>query len=286
MGCGTSATSSSTESTSEIAAAGAIGGSNSGSSVAFNDLAPAPTRFAQLKNFLIPVQNLFAAAACPYYMAGSTDCKGNNFVLFNYSGCSFGSSTATWNGSQTLAFTNGSACGTQTLPILGVAAGSLNRTVAPGTTRTSGFGLAVNLDGQTLSGYSQSVNGGYTVTGISGGHSVNINGINIYSSRWNHTLSTPTPITVAIDGAGNRTFFAGVVQVQHNKAKYVAQASFSASKPVIVAAGSCFPSSGTISTALSGSLSGTETLVFNGGTSATLTDNSGNISNVTLSHCF
>lgn len=286
-GCGKS-DSSSVESASELAAAAAVGGSQGGSNVGYNMSNPPPTLLAKMQSALNPVSEAFAAVACPYYQAGSTVCAGNA-VTFNYANCSFGANAATWAGSQTLSFSGTATCNTNTLPLTGAGA-VLTRTFGSGTTRTSAGGVVVNLDSSTPSGFSSSVSGGFTINGTAGGHNVVINGLHMVASvggvtRWDHTVNTDpaNPLSVTFSG-GSRTFNSGIVVVQHNLAKYVANASIS---NVVVAAGSCFPSSGSVTTTfVAGSKSGTETLKFNGGTSATLTNPDGSTASVTLTHCF
>jgi hypothetical protein len=287
FGCGKqSATdnNASTESPSEIVAATAAGSSNAGQNVGMNAVDPAArtTFLAEARDFLTPFPDARAAASCPYYAVGSTVCAGNA-VTFTYNDCSFGSSIATWTGSQTLQFGGAATCNTTVLPLTGAGAGTLTRTIAPNTVRISPFGLSVILDTQNASGYYQSVSGGFLITGVAGGHTVTIDGIHLVSSNWNHSLSTTSPLQVTIDGSGNRTFTSGTIQIQHNLAKFVGSAVLN---NMYVAAGTCFPSSGSITTTFSGNRTGSETLVFNGGTKATLTSSSGQVTNVTLSHCF
>lgn len=281
--CGkaTTADSSANESSSELAVAGAVGGSGAGTNVGLNSLEPAlhPSLFARVQSFLTPISSAVARASCPYYIAGSTSCS-SNAVTFTYDDCSFGNSVATWTGSQTLQFGGGATCDTTTLPLTG--SGTLTRNLAPGTVRFSPSGLAVALDTQNASGWYQQVSGGFLITGVAGGHTVTIDGLHMVSAHWDHTLSTITPLQVTIDGSGNRTFVSGTAQIQHNLAKYVGSVVFN---EVYVPAGSCFPSSGSVTTTFTGSRSGSETLQFNGGSSATLTSN-GQSTSVTLSHCF
>lgn len=281
--CGKSTTSdgSSSESASEIATATAVGSSNGGQNVGLNSLDPRvqQTFFAQLKNFLSPISSAMAGSGCPYYIVGNTACS-DNAVTFSYNDCSFGNALAIWSGSQTLQFGNGATCDTTPLPLTG--SGTLTRTFGAGSVRVSALGKAVTIDSTNPSGYYQSVSGGSLITGVSGGHSIAIDGIHLVASGWDHSLSTTQNLAVSIDGSGNRTFTSGVVQLQHNLAKYVALASFN---NVYVPAGSCFPSSGSVTSTFSGSRSGSETLTFTGGGNATLSSSGSNIA-VTLSHCF
>ncbi len=87
--------------------------------------------------------------------------------------------------------------------------------------------------------------------------------------------------------SGNRTVSAGTINVYHNLLKYTASNSFSG-----VAWGSstcCYPTSGTITATLTGSVTGTATLDFSPGATtcgnASYTNTTGTTSTVTLTHC-
>lgn len=289
-GCGKSSDNSGVESASEIAAAAAGGASNAGGS-AMNEV-PRKSMVASALGFLNPISSATASGQCPIFSTGL--CAGGNTVTLTYSGCSFnGGNGSTWNGGQVLAFGNNSC--SNGVPVYG-AGNSLSRTFTGSlnnnpTTRTNPAGVAVSLDSSTLSGYlSPQVSGGFQITGVSGGHTVDILGLNLVSNRWNHTVTTNASLGGSslnvnfpnYPGFG-RTIQSGAIVVEHNLAKYVGIASFS---NVAWNGTSCFPQSGSITTNFSGSKSGNEVLTFTGGGSATLVENGGAPKNITLSHCF
>lgn len=219
----------------------------------------------------------YAANSCP--TPSSTACTGNNIVL-TYSNCNFGSSAATWNGSQTLTFTSG--CGWTPGAV------TFTRTFSSGTTRTSAAGVVVTLDTTNASGYSSQVSGGSTIT-VSAfpARTIVINGIHLTATvisqkgktitLWDHTISSGT-ITVTA-GLG----VTGTVTLQHNLAKYTATSTLN----LTYTTGCVHPTSGTITTTLSGSKRGTETLTFSSNCGqATLTNTSNSQSTVNIAHIF
>ncbi|MGZ3699709.1 MAG: hypothetical protein ACXWP5_16340 [Bdellovibrionota bacterium] len=219
------------------------------------------------------------AASCPTPQAGiaGTNCSVDStgmIMTLTYNSCDFGNRSAVWNGSVILASNAPVSCGTFPSQAAGAA---LARTFGPGTTRTIGESVHVALlDTSTPSGYAEPVSGGTLTTYSTGSRQIDIKGIHVQETKefrgshteteiqWDHTISTPatSPLTVAVDSSGTRVVN-GTVTVQHNLAKYTGAVTFS-NVTYVAAAGCCFPQSGTITTVLSGSRTGTETLQFTG----------------------
>jgi hypothetical protein len=120
--------------------------------------------------------------------------------------------------------------------------------------------------------------GGSHVTGTatpSGGTPVKV---------WDHTLSTPVPLTLTVTG-GVRTI-GGAVTVQHNLLHYDTTTTFHDVGYGL--AGCCFPSSGSVTTTFTGRLLAgkTETLAFSGACGeGTLTTTDGKTVPFTLTQC-
>ncbi len=237
-------------------------------------------------------QDIGTVTGCPTYLSpGTSTCAGTGLQLLNltYAACTLGSSLATWTGGQSLLFSGSAVCGTTTLPLV-APTDTLTRTFIgsiPGgnaTVRTEPGGFTVSLDTQTPFGYAFTVAGGFEINGNgTGQHKINITGIRLLSTLWDHSISTAASQPLLIVTGTGRAILAGTVLVQHNLAHYTGTAVFS---NVGYISGSCFPQSGTITTTFSGSLQGTETLTFTGGGGATLIDVAGTTTNFVQTHCF
>lgn len=243
--------------------------------------------FAKL-NFFTPA---LAATACPTVATGTCD---GAVMTLNYDDCSFGNSTATWNGSQLLTFTNGSC--TNNILTSDV---TFKRTFGADTTRTSSSGIVVTVDTTNNSGYLVSKSGGITVdsNGLDE-RTITINGVHITADKtfttkagtektvtvWDHTVSS-APLLVT---KSSSNFIiepsTAAITVQHNLAEYTATCVISEALTYI--SNCCHPTSGTWSCSLSGSKSGSETLSYGPSCgAATYTNSDGAVSNVTLTHC-
>lgn len=180
----------------------------------------------------------------------------------------------------------------------------MTRTVGAGTTRLGLNGVTVSIDTATASGWDTSVtpqpSGGTTIifSGGDGTRNVSIKGIHLVASKtvkkkgkdtaitvWDHTISSVAEEPLSITKSGTeRTITTGTVVVQHNILLYTAKAAFSGVKFDPTTCG-CLPTAGTITTQLSGSKTGTETLTITGCGTATIQDSTGAKTDITLNHC-
>jgi hypothetical protein len=271
-GCGSSNSSSGTEDSSTSGSvASSVGGAYNGSSgsgtVSF--LEKSRPSFS-----LIP--DAFASTACPTLGSGGTGCAySSGTYTMTYSGCSFGSASATWNGSQTIAVAGSGSFACGTFPTSGLT--SVTRSFGSGTTRTSAAGTVVTV-GST----------GSTVVDWSGGTrtSIAINNFTVSSSKFDHIISTSSPLTIS---AG---VVSGTVTTNHVLAQATGTSTFN---NVTLSDSCCTPVSGSITTAftaygsnaLSQKFNGkSETLTFTGCGTATYTGPEAYSGNVTLGHCF
>ena len=275
QGCGkdsdTDPGATSAESASEVVGAsisGAVNGSASSGTLSWNTPRVEPQNwFARM--FPLRVQQAWASnPACPT-LASPPACSGSVLTL-PYANCSFGSSPAVWYGSQILTWTAGT-CGT-------AASGAIfTRTFGAGTRRTGALGVIVSMDTIRPSGYSvTNAGGGTTVNWTSAStRTITINGIHYTATKsyktsqgveksvtvWDHTVSSNSPLTFTTGGGGGTIAAANnVIVLQHNLAKYTG--STSVITPLTFSAGCCHPTAGEIDTVLSGSLTGTEKLVY------------------------
>lgn len=279
-GCGKSKDDSGVEDASTSGSvASAIGGAFSGSSASGT---MARAGFSSTLDRMIAdismVDVAYASTACPVFTnaaIGST---------LTYNNCSFGNSSALWNGS--VSFT-------------GTAGSSVTRVVANGTTRTSARGTVMTIDttGANLTPFNGDAapSGGSTVTISSGSITgIAINGVALKGSSasgltlFRHVVTTSnsdggTALTLS---GGNLT---GTVITYHQIAKVKATSVVN----VGMSTGCCTPTSGTVTTTFNTSASGalakyngaTETLTFTGCGTATYTGPEGYTGNVSLTHC-
>jgi hypothetical protein len=131
-------------------------------------------------------------------------------------------------------------------------------------------------------------------SGCTAGRTVEINGSHLTGTLtpaggaakkiWDHTLTTASPLVVTGSGAGR--VVNGTLTVQHNLAKYTAQVTFNQvayTDPLC-----CFPTGGSVQTAISAGLDQgkTESLSFGPACGqATLKELSGVTSSFTMRHC-
>lgn len=304
-GCGGTTTGNPTVDTSateiaESSLSGAVNSTEPNGTQAFYMRLPTQSVFARVMSGLSPVQTSFASGLCPTLRSGGAAACGasvSDTSVMNYSQCTFsGSSLTVWNGSQSVAFSPGCP----SISLAGFAGTTLTRTFTAGTTEKTVLGISTTIDTANApdSGWSATVGRGEQAvfTGAGDGsrtltilglhlHAVTANGTTLFD----HTISS-TAVTVT--GAGVlRTASNGTVTVQHNLAKYIAQAQITTPLSYSVAS-CCHPGSGVITSTLTGSVTGTETLTFTGastgtcGTATLQSSGSSSSSSVVLSHCF
>lgn len=292
-GCGSSSSTNSSTTASEIAEGAVSGGVNGtepgGTSGAFYQV-PSKSKLQQFASFLNPIQSSIAGTSCPTILSQSSSCSSGDLTL-TYDDCSFAHSSATWSGTQTIAFSP-SCPTTMTVAQLMSSGITLTRTFGTGTTETNASGEVTTIDTTTAasSGYNSSV----TVSGegeqavwSASGRTLQILGLHLTGSgneKYDHTINS-TALTVSGYGT-NRALSNGTVTVQHNLAKYTAVVTIS--NLAWGLANCCHPTSGSFSTSYSGSVSGTETLTFSDTScgAASLQSTSGATSAITLGHCF
>jgi hypothetical protein len=287
----------------------------SGSAVGFND-APKFKR-SPLERVLDAVNPIGTAFAATWTCSGdSLDPKyaGPGSYQFTPVSCTVAwgngkTGSSKWSG--TFALDYGASC-SATHPELEVqpAACSITRTTAQGgNTRTitgpDGNSYSVTHDTNGAgSGYDSSVspapsNGGVIATcgssGCADGGNLVISGSHLTgmvsladglsATVWDHTVSSGAG-GLTVTGAGTSRVVNGSVTVQHNLAKYTAQASFD--NVGYGEAGCCFPTTGSVTTTFSsGSNAGkTESLAFSAICgAATLTKSDGKTVPIILQHC-
>ncbi|OQW51006.1 MAG: hypothetical protein A4S09_10750 [Proteobacteria bacterium SG_bin7] len=221
------------------------------------------------------------------------------------SSCSGAVRTITWNscyigttamsGGWTETFNSATACSNFT------SSGGLASN-GDAVTRTTSSSLATFLSGITLStdsgggvawdGTVINSNGTTITQGAGASRTVNIDGIHRVLKgpmgvKWFDHFITGNLTVTGKRSSGNRTVSSGTVNVYHNLMKYTASNLFSG-----VTWGSstcCYPTSGTITATLAGSVNGTVTLDFAPGATtcgnASYTNTSGTTSTIALTHC-
>ncbi|MDB4986272.1 MAG: hypothetical protein JWN04_1450 [Myxococcaceae bacterium] len=118
---------------------------------------------------------------------------------------------------------------------------------------------------------------------IKGIHYVATKSANASTKLWDHTVSTSSPLSVTLEADGVRKV-SGTVVVQHNIAKFTAKAELSDVVYDFAKCG-CLPISGTITSTLTGSRTGTETLDITGCAQGSYADEKGAKSTLKLARC-
>ena len=236
--------------------------------------------FRDILNPLVGIQEAYAQNnLCPSAYADanslgtnplSCDTDTNSIIDFSYSQCQAGpTSNAILNGDVNFYFPNQDCT---TTPLID---GNVNftRIHQPGNYRLSGSGAKLFFDSVTSYGYHSSVSGGASLNvGSSSGDpnnlvvsvtvtllGLNIKGVGQNSKPiWDHTI-TSSALTLSIN-SGIKTISSGTITVQENLSNYTGSVVISSA--LVWTAPCNFPTQGTVTTTLSGSLSGTETLVF------------------------
>ena len=249
---------------------------------------------------LSPVQSSFAATSCPTIESSSLSSCSSGLLTLNYSDCNFGLSLTVWNGTQTIDYSP--SCPASLTQISDLSGHTITRTFGTGTTETTILGVATTLDTASASGsgWDSSIsvtNGGeqsqYTDAG--GDRTPRF---------WDSTFTRSARLAVFFTITRFRPPVASPSRAMASRAqsraarsqsstipaKYTAQAQITTSL-LYTRAACCHPDSGVITSTLTGSTQGTETLTFTGATTgkcgtATLVSASGTSTDITLSHCF
>ncbi len=211
----------------------------------------------------------------------------------NWNSCSIG--TITMSGGWTETFSSAAAC-TNFTNAGGLAANG------DAVTRTSSSSVATFLSGAKITtdtsggtawdGTTINANGVTVTQGAGSSRTINFDGVHRVltgpmGTKWFDHFITGNMSVTGKRSSGNRVISSGTLTVYHNILKYTASNSFSG-----VTWGNstcCYPTAGTISTALSGAATGTVTLDFSPGATtcgnATYTNTAGTPSTVILTYC-
>ena len=113
------------------AVGGALSGSGSGGTLAFLLPRKENTLYSLLQREFELIPSAFASGSCPTFATTGSGCTASGSSLWlSYPTCSFGSSAASWTGTQTLVMSSGSAaCGTFPNP----GSGTLSRQFVTGS---------------------------------------------------------------------------------------------------------------------------------------------------------
>jgi hypothetical protein len=256
-------------------------GSTAGGTMSMNHRKQSYFDVDQFIASLNPIANAHASIACGTLTSSElTSCISTHSASISYNDCSFGSSTATWNGSVNFACPN---------------ATTITRSVTNGTTRSNSYGSVVTINTSNLTVYNSNsaLSGGGTTLDSSAGtitiNGVQMIGVNSGKTIYNHVI-TSSALTRAVTGLG--TVVNGTVTTYHNLARVTGTATVT---NLTFVSGCCTPTSGTISTVfettngyaalLSGFNGATETLNFTGCGTATYTGPEGLSGTVALANC-
>lgn len=240
----------------------------------------------QSMDYLDPQDALKQLAACTFSSARST-CS-SNVSTISWGGCTIG--TATLAGGWSEAWSSG-FCSDGNQPTALTNGTSVTRTSSTGQVLTFASGATLTTDTIAHTTYdSTSIPGtGITISNSSGTRTVVINGLHKVlvgprGLKWfDHTL-TSTGLTVNGTRLTGDRVVSGTSVHYHNLAEYKATHTFNT-----VTWGSstcCYPTSGSVSSTLTGSRSGTVSLSFTANCGeANFTDTDATVSSVTLSQC-
>jgi hypothetical protein len=303
---------SSTSGVAAEAAGGAVSASASAGTLAFNSLpAPSNSWLYAARASLNPFPSAFAAGVCPTFKssaAAGCDATGDTMWL-PYADCSFGGSTATWSGTQSLIMSSGSAaCGSFPYPganqtlirQYSAASGS----TAPGAvTITSSRGTVATIDNSSSN--LGNFNGDSIATLANSGYGdeihyssllvrdqVTVDQHIVAANQLDHSITGQISIAEAA-GVTTRKL-SGSLRVYHNLLKIIGTSTF---YNVVHEDGCCFPVTGYVTTqftAGTGASAATvaayagnsETLTFTGCGTATLLAVDGSSASVVLTRCF
>jgi len=285
-------------------AGGALSSSSAGGTIALQKPKSSNLNF-------IPEAYASDRVQCPKFSTTSSGCVASGSTMWlTLSSCSRANTGATWAGVEALTKSSGNAtCGNFPTPPVN---GTLIRqfvTAASGTTpgtasRTDEKGVQVTIDDATanLGNFDNDVistvaNSGYgTIVSFNGSGArtgMVIKKRLIATGKYDHSVNGTLTITEATSGSSSRTITGSIV-TYHNIAKIKATSTFNS---VTHVDSCCTPVSGSITTAFSAGtatptaqglamVGKTETMLFTGCQTATLTAFDGTVSSVNLTHCF
>lgn len=229
-------------------------------------------------------------ATCSLATARSS-CAGasSDTITVNWNGCTILAGKITLTGGWTNTYNSAGTCTTAQSAAL-PSGGSVTRTTDSYVV-TFRLGAYLTTDTTAHSAWDGSSipATGVVTTNSSGTRTVVINGLHRVlrgprGTKWfDHSITSSGMTITGTRAAGTRTV-SGSMTLYHNLARYTATSTFNS-----VQWGSsscCYPTSGSISTTLTGAVSGTTTLTYSStcGT-ATFVDTSGSLSSLELSYC-
>jgi len=229
-------------------------------------------------------------AACSLAAARST-CSGasSDTITVTWNDCTILLGTVTLSGGWTNRYDSAGTCTTARTAAL-PSGGSVTRTSDSYVVAfRSGAYLTTDTTTHTAWDGTSIPATGVVTTNNSGTRTVVINGLHRVlrgprGTRWfDHSITSSGLTVTGTHAAGTRTV-SGNMTVYHNIARYTATSTFNS-----VQWGSsscCYPTSGSISTALAGAVAGTTTLTYSSTCGqATFVDTSGASSTIELSYC-
>jgi len=238
--------------------------------------------------FVDPSDSLhLLASACTYSSARGT-CSSSAETL-NWGGCTVDKGLAVLTGSVTETFsgTSSSSC------VVPVVSGETVVRTSSGTTLTVASGATIKVDTNGGTAWDGTVipSTGSSVTNSSGTRTIAVGGTHRQLTGpkgtilFDHFLKTTTPLTVTgTRAAGTRVITGGVMSLYHNRAKYTASTTFQ--NVAWTDSTCCYPTSGSLSTTFTGSLTGSTSMTFSSTCGeATHVDTSGVSTTVTLNQC-
>ncbi len=236
-------------------------------------------------NYVDPDQVHPTATACTYSSVRGTCASSADTITWGSCTVDGGLVTMSGTWSETFSGTGASTC---TTPIS--SGGSVTRTSSSSVmTFASGATLTTDTNGGTAWDGTTIPSTGETVSNSSGTRTIVINGIHRAlkgprGTTWFDHYITSTGLTATGSRAAGTRSISGSLKVYHGLLKYTATSTFNT--VVWGSSTCCYPTSGNISSTLTGSLSGSTTLTFSSTCgSATYVDTSGTSSSLTLTHC-
>lgn len=231
------------------------------------------------------------SSSCSLSVARSSCTGATSTVLWSSCLLGAGSKTLVLSGGWTNTYDSSSTCSTvqggSALP----SGASVTRTSATGFTvaLTNGVGLTSDTNARTTYSGVTLPSTGVTTTNNSGTKTIVINGVHRVlktgggTTIFDQSLSS-SGVTVTGSLAGGNRVVNGTLTTYHDSAKYTSVSSFT--NLTWGSTTCCFPTSGTISTVLSGAFTGTQSMTFTSTCGqATAVSTSGATSSITLSYC-
>jgi hypothetical protein len=241
-----------------------------------------------VSSFLMDVTLGGAGCPTPNTSLQNSSCaidKSATKLTLIYNNCTVAGS-GQWQGSSQVVSSGATvSCGTPPSALSGV---SLTRTLSANTQLTTFNRGAINVDTSGSSGYQFSVSGGTQISFMGlGDRKLAIGGLHVTGTAMDYSISTSVLGAVDIGTNTGAKVVNGTVTTQDNSNKITGTAVLKNVTYSMIST-CCHPQSGTVTTTLTGTKTGTEVLTFSslGCGSAILKDTSGNSNPVGLTSCF